>query len=83
MLFLLLPSGILVCTDVMARGIDIPEVHWVLQYDPPSSARYNFRSQESLLVVMLACCSEINWEHTAAENTFNCCLEVSLSEHTK
>ncbi|XP_039627947.1 ATP-dependent RNA helicase DDX55 [Polypterus senegalus] len=33
-----LKSGILVCTDVMARGIDIPEVHWVLQYDPPSSA---------------------------------------------
>ncbi|NXU27593.1 DDX55 helicase, partial [Thalassarche chlororhynchos] len=32
------PGGILVCTDVMARGIDIPEVHWVLQYDPPSSA---------------------------------------------
>lgn len=33
-------SGILVCTDVMARGIDIPEVNWVIQYDPPSSARY-------------------------------------------
>ncbi|XP_029371383.1 ATP-dependent RNA helicase DDX55 isoform X1 [Echeneis naucrates] len=33
-----LKSGILVCTDVMARGIDIPDVHWVLQYDPPSSA---------------------------------------------
>lgn len=33
-----LAGGILVCTDVMARGIDIPEVHWVLQYDPPSSA---------------------------------------------
>ncbi|XP_069789594.1 ATP-dependent RNA helicase DDX55 isoform X2 [Narcine bancroftii] len=33
-----LESGILVCTDVMARGIDIPEVDWVLQYDPPSSA---------------------------------------------
>ncbi|CAH2295785.1 ATP-dependent RNA helicase DDX55 [Pelobates cultripes] len=33
-----LDSGILVCTDVMARGIDIPEVNWVLQYDPPSSA---------------------------------------------
>ncbi|XP_011307517.1 probable ATP-dependent RNA helicase DDX55 homolog [Fopius arisanus] len=30
--------GILVCTDVMARGIDIPEVDWVLQYDPPSTA---------------------------------------------
>ncbi|XP_011536910.1 ATP-dependent RNA helicase DDX55 isoform X14 [Homo sapiens] len=34
-----LQSGILVCTDVMARGIDIPEVNWVLQYDPPSNAR--------------------------------------------
>ncbi|XP_042636527.1 ATP-dependent RNA helicase DDX55 [Orycteropus afer afer] len=33
-----LQSGILVCTDVMARGIDIPEVNWVMQYDPPSSA---------------------------------------------
>ncbi|MEQ2169085.1 hypothetical protein GOODEAATRI_021199, partial [Goodea atripinnis] len=32
-------SGIMVCTDVMARGIDIPDVNWVLQYDPPSSAR--------------------------------------------
>ena len=37
----LLCSGVLVCTDVMARGIDIPEVDWVLQYDPPSSARYH------------------------------------------
>ena len=33
-------SGILACTDVMARGIDIPDVDWVLQYDPPSNARY-------------------------------------------
>ncbi|GAB1609847.1 ATP-dependent RNA helicase DDX55-like [Argonauta hians] len=30
--------GILMCTDVMARGVDVPEVHWVFQYDPPSSA---------------------------------------------
>ncbi|KAK7089702.1 ATP-dependent RNA helicase DDX55-like isoform X2 [Littorina saxatilis] len=33
-----MPSGLLVCTDVMARGIDIPDVNWVIQYDPPSSA---------------------------------------------
>uniref|UniRef100_UPI00358E8ABD ATP-dependent RNA helicase DDX55 isoform X2 n=1 Tax=Myxine glutinosa TaxID=7769 RepID=UPI00358E8ABD len=32
-------SGVLVCTDVMARGVDIPEVHWVLQFDPPSCAK--------------------------------------------
>ncbi|TRY70046.1 hypothetical protein TCAL_05427 [Tigriopus californicus] len=32
------PTGLLVCTDVMARGIDIPEVNWVLQFDPPSNA---------------------------------------------
>lgn len=31
-------AGILICTDVMARGIDISEVDWVLQYDPPSAA---------------------------------------------
>ncbi|CAG5132977.1 unnamed protein product, partial [Candidula unifasciata] len=31
-------SGILMCTDVMARGIDIPDINWVIQYDPPSSA---------------------------------------------
>ncbi|KAK7125305.1 hypothetical protein R3I93_020856 [Phoxinus phoxinus] len=36
--FRALKSGILVCTDVMARGIDIPEMNWVIQYDPPSSA---------------------------------------------
>ena len=31
-----LESGLLLCTDVMARGIDIPEVDWVIQFDPPT-----------------------------------------------
>lgn len=31
-------KGVLICTDVMARGVDIPDVHLVLQMDPPSNA---------------------------------------------
>lgn len=29
------PTGVLFCTDVAARGLDIPNVDWILQYDPP------------------------------------------------
>lgn len=29
---------ILLCTDVLARGVDIPEMDWVLQWEPPSNA---------------------------------------------
>lgn len=28
-------TGVLFCTDVAARGLDIPLVEWILQYDPP------------------------------------------------
>lgn len=31
-------SGVLVCTDVVARGIDWPDIDWVIQYDVPKAA---------------------------------------------
>lgn len=31
-------DAILLCTDVLARGVDIPEMNWVIQWEPPSNA---------------------------------------------
>lgn len=31
-------KAILLCTDVLARGVDIPEMNWVIQWEPPSNA---------------------------------------------
>lgn len=28
-------KGVLIATDVIARGIDLPDVNWILQFDPP------------------------------------------------
>ena len=28
-------TGVLLCTDVAQRGLDFPNVDWIVQYDPP------------------------------------------------
>ncbi|KAK1947162.1 putative ATP-dependent RNA helicase DDX31 [Phytophthora citrophthora] len=32
-------SGVLLCTDVAARGLNLPTVKWIVQYDPPTETR--------------------------------------------
>ena len=37
-------QGVLLCTDVAARGLDLPAVDWIVQYDPPTeTAEYVHR----------------------------------------
>ncbi|KAF8561786.1 hypothetical protein P879_05928 [Paragonimus westermani] len=37
--FIKAEAAVLLCTDVGARGLDIPKVDWILQYDPPDDAK--------------------------------------------
>lgn len=34
-----IPSGVMFCTDVAARGLDMPNISWIVQYDVPSDPK--------------------------------------------
>lgn len=38
-------EGILLCTDVAARGLDIPDVDWIVQFDPPDDPKVLFKNE--------------------------------------
>ena len=43
-------EGILLCTDVAARGLDIPQVDWIVQYDPPDDPKVRSRSNFARII---------------------------------
>ena len=37
-------GSVLLCTDVAARGLDVPDVDWIVQYEPPQVRNTGFGS---------------------------------------
>lgn len=49
-------SALLLSTDVLARGVDIPKVSYIIQYDPPGEAtEYVHRCVSTPHLILYAC----------------------------
>lgn len=46
-------ARILICTDVAARGLDIPKVDWIIQYDPPDDPKEYIHRLERIFLFIL------------------------------
>ncbi|KAM4663024.1 ATP-dependent DNA helicase DDX31 [Discoglossus pictus] len=79
-------AGILLCTDVAARGLDLPQVTWIVQYNAPASAaEYIHRvgrtarigAQGSSLLILIP--SEAEYIQTLAEHKISI-VEMKMEE---
>eukprot|EP00965_Chrysotila_dentata_P121465 4015496-Pleurochrysis_carterae.AAC.1 len=50
-------SGVLVCTDVAARGLNLEGIHWIVQYDlPQANAAHRHGTRRRRARTRTRCC---------------------------
>ncbi|XP_043844752.1 probable ATP-dependent RNA helicase DDX31 isoform X2 [Dromiciops gliroides] len=79
-------SGILLCTDVAARGLDLPQVTWIVQYNAPSSpAEYIHRIGRTARIgchgssLLILAPSEAEYVNSLASHKINVC-EIKMED---